>query len=85
MEPQLIPSAIFLDSCNEGGVFKLQKFDNGINCVCITFHLCDHRIQLVVAWDFECVAACCSVMQCVTVSCRVFRVFQCAIVYGSVW
>jgi len=54
--------------------------------VCVLFlHFCDHWIRLDVAQDFECVAACCSVMQRDVIIRRVLHVLQCAIEYGSVW
>jgi len=45
----------------------------------------NHWIRLVVARISECVAACCSVVQCLAIGCRVLRVLQCAIMHGSAW
>jgi len=86
MEPQLIPSAIFFCTFVINGWFPNYKnpTTESVVCICLLY-LCDHWIRLDVAQDFECVAACCSVMRRDVVICRVLLVSQCAIEYGSVW
>jgi len=75
----------FVANYSKGGFQKYKNPTTESICVPWLFHMCNHWIQLVVARIFECVAACCSVMQCVAIDCRVMRVLHCAIMHGSVW